>query len=143
MTILILICTTWLFMNKSIVLLMRFEDYLTSSTTVIIEKRRSPWNCNKFLKSIVLLHDYCMFIIFKSIIFYMNAVCTWYFVVWHFYDVVWFTFNWERIKIYVIHLLNGVCSYIYLLSLNLTLFIYLSCSEQLDSVKSGTIYVNW
>lgn len=29
-------------MNKSIVLLMRFEDYLTSSTTVIIEKRRSP-----------------------------------------------------------------------------------------------------
>lgn len=56
-------------MNKSIVLLMRFEDYLTSSNTVMIEKRRSPWNCNIFLKSIVLLHDYCMFIRFKSIIF--------------------------------------------------------------------------
>lgn len=77
-------------MNKSIVLLMRFEDYLTSSYTVMIEKRRSPWNCNIFLKSIVLLHDYCMFIRFKSIIFYIKVVCTWYFVVWHFYDQILF-----------------------------------------------------
>lgn len=129
MIILIFICIIWLFMNKLIVFLMRFEDYLIFSIIVIIEKRCFFWNCNKFLKSIVLLYDYCMFIRFKSIIFYIKVVCIWYFVVWYFYDVVWFMFNWERIKIYVIYFFNGVCFYIYLLFFNLMFFIYLSCLE--------------
>lgn len=75
-------------MNKLIVFLMRFEDYLIFNYIVMIEKRCFFWNCNIFLKSIVLLYDYCMFIRFKSIFFYIKVVCIWYFVVWYFYDVV-------------------------------------------------------
>lgn len=49
----------------SIVLLMRFEDFLTSSTKVMIEKGVPP-RIVTFFKSIVLLHEYCFFIIFKD-----------------------------------------------------------------------------
>lgn len=44
---------------------MRFEDYLTSSTKVMIEKGVPP-RIETFFKSIVLLHEYCIFIIFKD-----------------------------------------------------------------------------
>lgn len=53
---------------------MRFEDYLTSSTKVMIEKGVPP-GIVTFFKSIVLLHEYCFFLYSKTPIFYIKTVC--------------------------------------------------------------------